>query len=135
MTARRGELVVRENETERRRDVGLLLYNAISVAGEERLSERFEGAVEVTAALVRYYLAEGFSVGLATLDGEIQTERGPGQYLSLMQVLALIELKRTDEVLGFPESASRGPRLLVSHTPTPPVALRALDQVIEAFGG
>jgi uncharacterized protein (DUF58 family) len=113
VTARRGELVVRENETERSRELSIALFNAVGEIGGGYDAEPVERAIEVAAALCRRFLRSGYSVGLITLDGSVLPGNGPGQYLRLMCSLALLEIHEDDGTLELPAAIDATPRLLV----------------------
>ncbi|MEO1270783.1 MAG: DUF58 domain-containing protein [Myxococcota bacterium] len=98
LTARRGELVVREYEQEHNRAVTLCFVNvwepsahmASSPEGLQRYRDELEFAVASCAGAAQTLLAKGFAVGLATLDGRMTQGTGPGQLDRILHTLALV---------------------------------------------
>ncbi|MBH25404.1 MAG: DUF58 domain-containing protein [Myxococcales bacterium] len=106
LTARRGQLVVREYEQEQNRAVTLCFVNVweppASMAGTDeglaRYRDELEFAVASCAGAAQALLARGFAVGLNTLDGRVGQGTGPGQLDRILHTLALVTFRGDPEV-------------------------------------
>ncbi|MGH2724193.1 MAG: DUF58 domain-containing protein [Actinomycetota bacterium] len=117
-TARRGELMIRQDETARRATAVLLLDTRAGVAGAT--ADAFERAVSAAASIGILYFRMGFTLRLATPEL-------PPQVVSrdqLLETLALVRPSRTRVITPVLRQlralASAAPSLvLVTHPPDP----------------
>jgi uncharacterized protein (DUF58 family) len=122
VSARRGQLIVREHERERSRVVTLALYNALLPGADARDEAAMERAIEVVAALARSLLATDHAVGLWTVDGTLPAGKGTAQARRLLRALALVEVHRVEGPLGRPGFSAGHPTTLVAaRTGAPPL--------------
>jgi uncharacterized protein (DUF58 family) len=86
-SARRGVLLVRENEGEQARRATVVLDNDIALAGD---AATFERAVSQTAGVCVELLRRGFSVALAARGSAVPADVGPAHVARMMRALAVI---------------------------------------------
>jgi uncharacterized protein (DUF58 family) len=109
-TAKVGELIVREFETDDHRKVSLILDNAASPNRHKDLEEKFEQAVSCVASVTRDLLDRGFQVELLTRSGRVPFGVGIPHLRRVLRVLALIQMAQRDASLPLPRSP--GPRTI-----------------------
>ena len=105
VSARRGELIIRENQRELSRTLTIAIHHALPPESKAVAHEAAERAIEVAAALARKYLSEGYTVGLATLDGAVRPGLGTAQLTLILSALAVLEVHgdgATRSFLGVP---------------------------------
>lgn len=115
VSARVGELVVREFEEPVRRQVMLFFPNVATDEQRKTLSE-VEDAVSVTASLAVRLAEDGSSVGLVTLGGAIEPDHGSRQVQRILRHLALMEVYVAEPgAVVQMERGGDGHRILVRH--------------------
>jgi len=90
-TAQTGRLMRREFETEEKKNVRILLDNALPDPDDPDARESFERAVVLTASVAHHLLRSDHQVELATRSGRIPYNSGPHQRYRILRALALIE--------------------------------------------
>jgi len=89
-TARTGELIFTERESERSRRLSILFDNAVGDLADPVLLSRFERLVSEAATAAVDYLARGFEVELVTRDRSLAFAAGARQRLVVLETLALV---------------------------------------------
>ena len=97
VSARRGELIVRENQRESSKVLTIAVLHAAPQKAHASTIVAIERTIEVAAALARKYLADGFTVGLVTLDGVMRPGLGAAQLKLILRALALLEVHQGAE--------------------------------------
>ena len=109
-SARTGDLILTERESESGRRLSIVLDNAVGDLADRRDSARFEHLVSEAATAADHSLGRGFEVELVTREGRVSYGRGRRHRLRILRALALLEARpRTDEPLLAP--GDRVPRL------------------------
>jgi uncharacterized protein (DUF58 family) len=107
-TARTGQLIYMERETERSRRLSILFDNAVGTLTDPALLARFERLVSEAATAALDHLGRGYAVELVTRDLTLDFAGGPRQRLRVLEALALIA--PAAGVAGAPTLASSDPR-------------------------
>ncbi len=107
-TARTGQLIYMERETERSRRLSILFDNAVGTLTDPALLARFERLVSEAATSALDHLGRGYAVELVTRDLILDFAGGPRQRLRVLEALALIAPEA--RVAGAPPLASSDPR-------------------------
>jgi uncharacterized protein (DUF58 family) len=89
-TARTGNLIYMERETEESRRLAILLDNGVSALADEAAEQRFERLVSEAATAADDYLARGHEVELITRDRTVPFASGRRQRYAVLEALALI---------------------------------------------
>lgn len=92
-TARIGDLVVKERETERSHRLRIVLDNGVGGAASEGDREHFEELVSEAATAAVDHLEQGHEVALSTRDGELPFAAGRVQRRRILEALARIEIR------------------------------------------
>jgi uncharacterized protein (DUF58 family) len=120
-TARTGNLVYMERESEQSRRLAILFDNGVGDLTDEDALGRFERLVSEAATAAVDHLARGFDVELVTRDRVLPFAGGPRQRLAILETLALVETRpRSAESLR--SSDARAQQLRV-HLDTEPVSV------------
>ncbi|HSL81135.1 MAG TPA: DUF58 domain-containing protein, partial [Thermoanaerobaculia bacterium] len=90
-TARTGDMVYMERQTEESRRLSILFDNGVGELDGEDDRERFERLVSEAATAAVDYLGRGFEVELVTRDRALPVAGGRRQRLAVLEHLALIE--------------------------------------------
>ncbi len=90
-TARTGDLVFKERETEENRRLLIVFDNAVGELTTAERRKRFERLVSEAATAALDHLDSGFEVSLLTRDVELPFASGQQQRHRLLEALALIE--------------------------------------------
>ena len=90
-TARTGNMVYTERESEEGRQLSILFDNAVGELGTPAAEARFERLVSEAATAAVDYLGRGFEVELVTRDERLPFAGGPLQRRSILQALAVVE--------------------------------------------
>ncbi len=90
-TARTGELIFMERETEDGRRLAILFDNGCGVLAGAGQRARFERLVSEAASAADHHLEKGFEVELVTREGTIPFGRGRAHKLRILEALALVE--------------------------------------------
>ena len=99
-TARTGEMVYMERESERSRRLSILFDNAVGELADPEALKRFERLVSEAATAALDHLARGYEVELVTHDQHLHFAGGARQRLAVLEALALVEARpRSGEVL------------------------------------
>ena len=96
LSAKIGNLIVRETEHEERRRVCVVFDNAVEDIEASTL-EAFERAVSATASMVWYLCGNGYSIKLVTRDDVVGYGSGPDQTHKALAALSLIQPLSTPE--------------------------------------
>lgn len=115
-TARTGEMIYMERESEESRRLAILFDNGVGALTDEDERQRFERLVSEAATTAVDHLEHGFEVELVTRDRRVPFGSGRRHRYALLETLALVE----------PEEPSAGP--LLSVDPAAPWVRLALDQ-------
>ncbi|MEM7356922.1 MAG: DUF58 domain-containing protein [Acidobacteriota bacterium] len=100
-TARTGEMILKERETEENRRLFVVFDNAVGEITSQARRTRFERLVSEAATAALDYLDNGFEVSLITRDDHLPLAGGSRQRLMVLEALALIEpVAETAEPLG-----------------------------------
>lgn len=114
-TARAGRLISREYESTASRHVHILFDSALP-SRDEAAPEEMEGAVEIVASLVQYYVMRGYSVELTDRSGHIEASTGPAQLSRILAHLAVLEIAPPQEKpLRFRNAEGPGTFLIIHH--------------------
>ncbi len=117
-SAKRGELIMREMATGSITDVDLYFPN---VAGKKKRDPRFESTLDVAASVALRLMERGFSVGLTTLNEQVQPGTGATHARRLLHVLALVRQLTPEEAEtaapSGPPAPPRGATRVVITTP------------------
>lgn len=102
-SARKGDLLVREREADRGREVVLALDNALPPGDlDQRVDAAMEEAVSIAASLATDYTRRGMGVSIA-VRGEVRPAvQGERALQSLLRWLALLPILPSDGPLAFP---------------------------------
>lgn len=87
LTARTGNVMVREFESDEKRKASVLLDNRLEGANDHAL-DRFELAIVVTASLVNLLIERGYQVELVTASGTVGFDERPNQVRRCQRALA-----------------------------------------------
>lgn len=118
-TARTGELIFTERESERSRRLSILFDNAVGELKDPALLSRFERLVSEAATAAVDHLARGYEVELVTRDLTLGFAGGARQRLAVLEALALVAPQaRRPEPLA--SSDPRAPQLRVHLEPAAP---------------
>ncbi len=90
-TARTGDLIFKERETEENRRLLIVFDNAVGELDTEGRRRRFERLVSEAATAAVDYLDSGYEVSLVSRDAHVPFASGKQQRLRLLEALALIE--------------------------------------------
>lgn len=112
-TARTGDLVYMERETERGRRLAILFDNGVGRLADEAVEERFETLVSEAATAAVDHLARGFEVELVTRERTLPFAAGPRQRYAILETLALVQPARRGREPLRP-SDPRAPHLRLS---------------------
>ncbi len=88
-TAKASKVVAREFEREGGGRVCIIIDNY----GEEGRDERLEGIIEEAASLANHFIKRGYSVGMRSLEGEVQCQGGTNHLYGLLKALAILQPK------------------------------------------
>ncbi len=89
-TARTGELIFMERETEDARRLAILFDNGCGPLAGAAERARFERLVSEAASAADHHLGKGYEVELVTREGTIPFGRGRAHKLHLLETLALV---------------------------------------------
>ncbi len=118
-SAKLGELVFMERESEQGRRLSIALDNAVGELAGRSQELRFERLVSEAATAAHDYLARGYEVELITRAGRIPFGAGRRQRLRILRELALLQAApRSNEPLLPPQD--RAPRLRLALEPGTP---------------
>ncbi|MCP3958301.1 MAG: DUF58 domain-containing protein [bacterium] len=90
-TARTGELILKERETEENRRLLIIFDNATGKLASAPERVRFERLISEAATAALDYLDSGYEVSLITREGDLPFASGSRQRLLILEALALIE--------------------------------------------
>ncbi len=90
-TARSGEMILQERETEENRRLMIVFDNAVGKLTDDKLRARFERLVSEAATAGLDYLDKGFDVSLLTRETNLPYASGKRQRTNLLEALALVE--------------------------------------------
>lgn len=91
LSAKSGNLMVREYESDEHRQASVLLDNRLPENPDDHLLERFELAIIVAASLVATLIKSGYQVELVTASGTVSFDERPSQTRRCQRALALLE--------------------------------------------
>jgi uncharacterized protein (DUF58 family) len=111
-TARTGELIFTERESERSRRLSILFDNGVGELNDPALLSRFERLVSEAATAAVDHLSRGYEVELVTRDRTLAFAGGARQRLAVLETLALVapRERRADPLSS---SDPRAPQLRV----------------------
>ena len=90
-TARTGEMILKERETEENRRLMVVFDNAVGELATDSSRTRFERLISEAATAVLDYLDSGYEVSLITRETQLPFASGARQRLMALEALALIE--------------------------------------------
>lgn len=90
-TARLGDLILKERESEENRRVSIVFDNGVGALTDRGQKRRFERLVSEAATAALDYLGQGFEVALLTRQSSLRFASGASQRLAILETLALIE--------------------------------------------
>lgn len=134
VSARRQQMVRRTYENEENVAVALYLYNHVSAslsgAALEVALESMEQAIEETAGLAARLARRGVRISLHTIDGHVPEGSGPGQVLTVLRHLGLLEIRRDEEVpLMVPGGSTL--QVLIRTATTPEEVAASFERVLQ----
>ncbi len=99
-TARTGDLILKERETEENRRLLVVFDNAVGRLDSAPRLRRFERLVSEAATAALDYLDDGYEVSLITREGTLPFASGKRQRIRILETLALVEprAKATDRL-------------------------------------
>jgi uncharacterized protein (DUF58 family) len=92
-TARTGNLVYMERESEQSRRLAILFDNGVGDLTDKDAFLRFERLVSEAATAALDHLSRGYEVELVTRDRVLPFAGGPRQRLAILETLALVETR------------------------------------------
>lgn len=106
-SARRGELVVRENESHEQRAIEIFLINATGhpPASRHLFIRDFEAGLEKTTGLLLHMHRQGYQIALQTLDIHIPAAHSESHLDNILYTLATVDLKDNAPAPGATASA------------------------------
>jgi uncharacterized protein (DUF58 family) len=107
-TARTGEMIFMERESERSRRLSILFDNGVGDLADKESQDRFERLVSEAATAALDHLSRGYEVELVTRDRTLGFSSGPRQRIAVLEALALVA------------AGPRRPEPLVSSDPRAP---------------
>lgn len=132
-SARRGSLLIRENEREALEAIDIFIANTSDVEGRDA---DFEEVVGRAASLAYHYIREGYRVGLTALDTHVELGMGRAHLKRLLETLALLWTLSTEvaaEQIGDVPPARSARRVVVASDKTwdliPPGDVAAMERV------
>ena len=114
-TARTGNMVYMERESERNRRLSILFDNGVGPLADPTAQQRFERLVSEAATAAVAHLARGYEIELVARDGRWPYATGARQRYAVLEALALIQ----------PVAAAAEP--LVANDPRAPFLALRLD--------
>ena len=123
-TARTGNLVYMERESEQSRRLAILFDNGVGELADDQARGRFERLVSEAATAALDHLSRGYEVELVTRDRVLPFAGGARQRLAVLEALALIEAQPTVSEPLF-SSDQRAQQLRVHLEPEPAAAATA----------
>lgn len=120
-TARTGNMVYMERESELSRRLAILFDNGVGELKDDDARLRFERLVSEAATSAVDHLARGYEVELVTRDRVLTFAGGPRQRLAILETLALVET-RPAMVEPLMPSDPRAQQLRVHLDPDPSLA-------------
>ncbi len=120
-TARTGDLVFKERETEENRRLLIVFDNAVGKLLSAAERKRFERLVSEAATAALDYLDSGYEVSLLSRDTDLPFACGAQQRRRILEVLALLEPAPADARRLAP-AADDGPHLRLVMEPSSPPA-------------
>ncbi len=115
-TARTGEMILKERETEQLRRLMIVFDNAVGSLTNSNSRARFERLVSEAATAALDYLDQGFDVSLLTREDHLPYANGARQRTMLLESLALIQPQPKTSVSLGPQDAN-APHLRFSMEP------------------
>ena len=103
-TARTGELIFKERETEENRRLSIVFDNAVGELTSHAARLRFERLVSEAATAALGYLDSGYEVSLSTREESLPFASGSRQRLAILETLALVEPRPETMERLVPES-------------------------------
>lgn len=124
-TARTGEMILKERETEENRRLVIVFDNAVGKLATRAQRSRFERLVSEAATAALDYLSSGFEVSLITREETLSLASGSRQRSRILETLALIEPRPSAATpLGPRDTAA--PHLRFAMESTEPIAREAV---------
>ena len=118
-SARIGELIFKEHESEQSRRLLILFDNAVGPLDEER-ERHFERLVSEAATAALAYLDDGFEVSLISREKRLPFAAGSRQRHRILETLALVEpVAKADEPLAPAEALAIHLDLSMKSSPRP----------------
>ncbi|MDK2971469.1 MAG: hypothetical protein PWP23_1224 [Candidatus Sumerlaeota bacterium] len=142
LSARASSLMIREFESDRRRNATIILDNRFPASANKTDRDNLERGIVLAASLVLWLLGRGYEVELATASGRVPFGAGASHRTRLLRALALLEpLLETgcDPMLSLQDPHSLRLAVLYRDAAAPagtiPIATsrwsKLLDEVIE----
>lgn len=116
-TARTGEMILQERETEENRRLMIVFDNAVGELTNDNNRARFERLVSEAATAGLDYLEQGFDVSLLTRETELPYASGARQRTLLLETLTLVEPK-PKATAGLASRNAKAPHLRFSMEPS-----------------
>src|SRR5215210_7186232 len=118
-TARTGNLVYMERESEQSRRLAILFDNGVGELADDQARGRFERLVSEAATAALDHLSRGYEVELVTRDRALPFAGGARQRLAILEALALVDAQpRSSEPIASGDR--RAQQLRVRFDPDPP---------------
>jgi uncharacterized protein (DUF58 family) len=117
-TARTGNLVYMERESEQSRRLAILFDNGVGDLRDKDAFFRFERLVSEAATAAVDHLSRGYEVELVTRDRVLAFAGGPRQRLAILEALALVETRpRSTEALRSGDARAQQLRVHLDSEP------------------
>lgn len=139
-SARRGEVVVRETESQEQRNVEICVLNCTGEPARRRhlVENDFEVGLRQVVGLLQELMNRGWRVGLRTLDADIPATEESNHLDRMLAALALVELHDETHAMALPEAAHAGTespgRILVGLSTATASAAGSFDLVLPFEG-
>ncbi|MCC6546449.1 DUF58 domain-containing protein [Candidatus Sumerlaeota bacterium] len=123
ISARRGNLIAREHESEDRRRATVVLDNRVPAEQREQVALTFEKAIILTASVIEWLCLHGHEVELRTASGIVSFGTGS------------VHLARCSRALAHLQMIDPDPSLGTQFLPAEPEVTRFMIQMGEAMDG
>ncbi len=131
-SARRGELVVRENESLEQRTLEIFLINCTGQPPAKRhlYVKDFEAGLEKTTGLILDMHRQGYQIALRTLDQSLLSANSESHLEQMLYILATVELQDNSPAEKSSSSTTRLPRLTLGLSSAVSNSAIAADKIL-----
>lgn len=123
LSAKMGNLMVREYENEERKKVSIIINNSANKFDDLRkMSDKFEKAVVLAASFAYYFIEKDYQVEMLTASGKIPFDSGIYHLHRILRALAIIEIEIQEEskskILLFSNIDNSSQKILINSDST-----------------